>query len=114
MDENELRQEIIYLYKEQAVDAGQEEWLYEAEEMADRLLHRINNNEYYAIEDLCYLYYCYDNEEIYFDHVFYWLNKAEEENENTYEFNKKKLAKLRDNCNRLKTYKDFTAGRVVK
>ena len=46
MDENELRQEIIYLYKEQAVDAKQEEWLYEAEEHADMLLHRIKNNEY--------------------------------------------------------------------
>ena len=112
--DNELRQEIIYLYKEQAVDAGQEEWLYEAEEMADRLLRRIENNEYHAIEDLCYLYYCYDNEEIDFSHVFYWLDRADEENKNQYEFNMKRLEKLRDNCNRLKAFKDFTAGRVVK
>ena len=114
MNRNKLRQEIIYLYQQQAVDAKEEEWLYEAEQLADRLLHRIENNEYYAIEDLCYLYYCYDNEKTDFTHVFYWLDKAEEENRNQYEFNRKRLEKLKNNCRRLMTYRDFTAGKVEK
>lgn len=111
---DELRQEIVNLYKLQAIDMGEENWLDHVEELADSLLHRIENNEYYAIEDLCYLYYCYENEEIDFEHVFYWLDRAEKENENQYMFNRKKLEKLRNNCERLKVYKDFSAGKVVK
>ncbi len=114
MDEETLRNEIISLYKKQAMDVGELSWFDEAEEIADLLLHRVGNNEYYAIEDLCYLYYCYEGEDIDFDHVFYWLDRADEENRNQYEFNRSKLEKLRDNCTRLKMFKDFKAGKVVK